>query len=483
MTTGKNNMKDKIAVVLKRTISIVCILAIVLACVPVSSAAESIFEPNVDLKSEAVYMVNTDTNTVVYAKNQDAQIVPASLVKMMTVIIALEQADPNDTDTFLNQTVTAKPYIFDRLYGLNASSADIRPNETLPLKDVFYASMLPSACEATMILADFVDGSNTDAFVQRMNDKAKSLGMDNTVFVDPDGLDETTQRSTAKDMYTLTAYCMQNPVFKEMATSQQYTMSATNKHSQERIVQHTNHMMSRYLGGKYYDSRVKGIKTGTAAGIKNLISSAEDGNYHYTLVTMGAPDTGDSPTYSDAENLYNWAFDNLKFVTVGKPGEKVIPNSIKVNVGKGTDSVILTPKEQVVELLPKSIDSSAVIWDTSSLPAQIDAPIKQGQTIGQVSLKLSGTVLGTVDVVADKEIKLDVFAFIIRLLKDIFTSWIFWLILIAVAIMFVYRNFRKKASFKKARKTSARRQNANGRVVSSGAKRSAMPKRYKRRRK
>lgn len=411
--------------------------------------AESVFSPPADINSDAVYFVNTDTNNVVYEKNSDKQIVPASLVKMMTVIIALETADEGNMDSFLNQTVNAKRYIFDRLYGLNASTADIRPDENLPMKDVLYAAMLPSACEATMILADYVDGEDTNAFVDKMNNKAKEIGMDNTIFVDPDGLDEAKQRSTAKDMYKLTEYCMQNETFKEIATSQQYIMSATNKHAETRRVQHTNHMTSKFLGGSYYDKRVKGIKTGTAAGIKNLISEAEDENYHYILVTLGAPDNGKNLNYADHQNIYEWAFSTLRFVTVGKPSEKIIPNNIKVNFGKKTDSIILTPKNSVVELIPKSIDPSAVIWDTSSLPKELNAPVKKGDVIGKVSIKLSGTELGQVEVVADKDIKINLVSFISYYFKKVITSYIFWIIiLIFVILLILYIYIIKKHTTK-----------------------------------
>lgn len=407
------------------------------------------YNADLSLQSESVYFVNTDTGAVVYEKNSNEQICPASLVKIMTVILVLESADSSDLDAFLNQTVNAKSYIFDRLYGQNASNADIRPDEKLPMKDVLYATMLASACEGSMVLADFIDGKDTQAFVEKMNQKARELGMNNTIFVDPDGLDEKTQRSTAYDMYLLVDYCMKNPTFAKIVKSQDHIMSATNKHPQQRRIQHTNHMMSRYLGGKYYDDRVFGIKTGTANGIKNLISSATSGRYNYILVTMGAPESNTvNNTYVDASKLYNWAFGNLKFVTVGNPGEKMIPNNIKVNMGKDTDAVILTPKEQVIELLPKSINASAILWDTSKLPDKIDAPIEKGQIIGQVDLKLSGQVISTVDVVADQKVDLSLFAFISKLVKNIFMSWWFITIVIilglVIILILIKRNINRK---------------------------------------
>lgn len=438
---------------MKKRISLLVALCICITtiCTPFSAAAA--YDPGFDPISQGVYLVNMDTDTVIYEKNKDTQFVPASLTKVMTAIVALESVPSEEIPTFLQTQVTAPSYIFDELYGLNASTADIRPGETLTMQDLLYALLLASACEAASIIADYVSGGDIDAFVQKMNDKAKELGANNTVFVDPHGLDEQTQRSTAYDMYLITSYAMQNPTFAQIATSQNYTMAATNKHSETRRIQHTNHMMSKYLGGSYYDSRVKGIKTGTATGIKNLVSMAEEDNYHYMLVLMGASTAQNTtPTYEDASNLYDWAFDNFSFKTVAEPGEKMIPNNVKVENGKDTDAVVLTPKSQVVELLPSNIDPSSIMWDVSRLPQTVNAPIHQGDEIGEVDLRLADEVIQTVTVVAAQDVSLSLSAFIWNGVTYVVTSW--WLLLIlallvciaiAYFVLVVRYNRRKKA--------------------------------------
>lgn len=426
-------------------------LSIAFCCSTIVIPASATFDPGFDPISQSVYLVNTDTDALIYEKNKDDLIVPASLVKMMTAVVALESVPEEELNNFLNTPVTAAPYIFDELYGLNASTADIRPNEVLSMQDLLYALMLASACEAASIIADYVSNGDIDAFVDMMNDKAQELGMTNTTFVDPHGLDETEQRSTAYDMYLLADYAMDNPIFAQIATSQNYTMAATNKHSEPRRIQHTNHMMSAYLGGSYYDSRVAGIKTGTAAGIKNLVSYAESDSYHYLLVVMGAPISVNSyGSYKDTEDLYDWVFDDFSFVTVGEPGEKMVPNTIKVNMGKNTDSVVLTPQSTVVELLPDSIDKSSIEWDTSRLPSEIDAPLKQGDVVGEVDLKLAGETIQTVTVVVAQDVQRSIPAFIIHIITSIFTSWIFFallgllLLLSALYLLLVVRHNKNK---------------------------------------
>lgn len=401
-----------------------------------SALAATPYNIDLSIMSESVYFVNRDTKMVVYDKNKDLKVPASSLVKMMTVILTLESCGDENIENFLDKPLTAKRYIFDRLYLKNAATVDIRRGETISMRDAIYATMLSSASEATMMLADYISGDNTEDFVAKMNAKAKELGMENTVFVDPDGLSEENQ-STAYDMYLLTEYCLQNPTFEKISTAQSYMMSATDKHPEQRKIQHSNHMMSRYLGGKYYDERVRGIKTANFNGKKSLISLASEDNYNYLLITMGAPQTEENNSYVDSLGLYKWVFKNLKFVTIGIPGEKMIPNNIKVNMAQNTDSVVLTLKDEVVELMPKAINSSTIFWDTSKLPSEVNAPIKKGQVLGQVDLKLSDQIIRTVDVVAANDIDLNILSFLSNIIQNVFLSWWFISIIISVVLVIV----------------------------------------------
>ncbi len=421
-----------------------------------SALAATPYNIDLSIMSESVYFVNRDTKMVVYDKNKDLKVPASSLVKMMTVILTLESCGDENIENFLDKPLTAKRYIFDRLYLKNAATVDIRRGETISMRDAIYATMLSSASEATMMLADYISGDNTEDFVAKMNAKAKELGMENTVFVDPDGLSEE-NLSTAYDMYLLTEYCLQNPTFQKVSTAQSYMMSATDKHSEQRKIQHSNHMMSRYLGGKYYDERVRGIKTANFNGKKSLISLASEDNYNYLLITMGAPQTEENNSYVDSLGLYKWAFKNLRFVTIGIPGEKMIPNNIKVNMAQNTDSVVLTLKDEVVELMPKAINSSTIFWDTSKLPSEVNAPIKKGQVLGQVDLKLSDQVIRTVDVVAANDIDLNILSFLSNIIQSVFLSWWFISIIISVVLVIVciriMRHLKRKNKIRRYHKS------------------------------
>jgi len=163
------------------------------------------------------------TGIVVYTKNPDERMHPASLTKIMTAIIALE----NCTD-LENSVATAPTYVFDELYLKNASHADIRHGEQMRMIDLLYAMMLRSACEAAGIIADYISGGEPQKFIQMMNDKAKELGCTGTNFVNAHGLHDDDQYTTASDMQKIFAHAMKNETFAAIASSWSYELPATN---------------------------------------------------------------------------------------------------------------------------------------------------------------------------------------------------------------------------------------------------------------
>lgn len=408
------------------------------------------FGIDIDIESDAIYFINEDTNTIIFEKNKDLKIPCSALAKMMTTILILESKECKENPRkFLNRKITASPEIFDRLYLKGASNANLRKGETITVKDALFATMLQSACEATMMLVHMFVGQNTDAFVDMMNKKAKELKMENTNFVDPDGLDTTSQQTTAYDMYLLTKYCMKNSLFRKIATTTTYEIPPTNIHQNPTKLIHTNKMLSKFLGGKYHDERVKGIKTAKIDGKDNLVTVAQDKSYNYTLIILGAPKiNNESVVYKEAKSLYNWAFKNLKLEIVAAPGEKTIPNNIQVNMSKNSAGIVLTPKEQVTILIPSNVDKSTIYWDLSDLPKTLDAPIKKGTEIGEVKLKLSDQEIGKVTVAAAQDVKADIFSFISSMVIRILTS--VWFILSAIIItaivvwLFINNKFKPK---------------------------------------
>lgn len=388
------------------------------------------------LNSKSVYMVNTDTGTVIYKQNEHEKLYPASFVKVMVAIMVLEKfPDPKKI------TVTAPNYIFDELFVIGgASTADIRQGEKVRMIDLLYAMILPSACEAGSIIADYMGNGDIPGFVEQMNKRAKELGCKDTNFVNAHGLHNPDQVSSAYDMYLIAKHAMTFPLFAKIATTRQYEMPKTNKHSTPRNIYHTNTMMT--AATDYYYPYIKGIKTGTTdESGKNLMSLATKSGYNYMLITMGAPtkyDNGnlikDNLCFIDTQNLYTWAFDNYAVKTVVEKKDSVA--DVKVKLSWDADHVLLTPKEDVTALLPSDADITSV-QQIPNLPESINAPVKAGQKIGTLTLKLAGEEIGKVDLIASKDVNSNAFLSFLNSVKKIFSSTIFKIIIVAIILLIV----------------------------------------------
>ena len=203
---------------LKRTLA--CLLAVVLLAGMFALPASAVgFTPNFEISAPAAYIVNTDTNIIVYEKDSETQYQAASLTKLMTAILLLEEYG-DDLD---NTTATVSNAVQDYVYIHGGSNADIRAGESRTLRQMLYAMMLPSANEAALAVAELIGGGSSSNFVAMMNARAKDIGCTNTVFVDACGLDEG-NLTTARDMYLILRYAMSFDLLKEVVKTPLYNM-------------------------------------------------------------------------------------------------------------------------------------------------------------------------------------------------------------------------------------------------------------------
>ena len=200
--------------------AITCTFVIALSTLLPVTATDDAFDLGKNLYSTNYIFLDADTGQVLSAKKQDEQISIASLTKMMTVLLAIENSSS------LNQTVTITDEMIDRLYEEQASVAGYVTGDTATVLDLCYAAAIPSAADAANALAIQIGGS-FEKFYQMMNDKASQLGMDHTVFKSAHGLDREGQYSTVEDVSKLLRYALQNPTFKEIFSTKEHTTQAT----------------------------------------------------------------------------------------------------------------------------------------------------------------------------------------------------------------------------------------------------------------
>jgi D-alanyl-D-alanine carboxypeptidase (penicillin-binding protein 5/6) len=259
----------------------------------------SVSIPSDSLQSTHAILIRLDDHTVMMEKKSEEKIYPASLTKIMTAIVAIENL-PN-----LQEKVKLSNSMFKNLYSANASMAGFQADEKVRAIDLLYGVMLPSGAECCIGLADEIAGSE-QKFTGLMNQKAADLGMNNTHFENTTGLHDENHYTTVKDLAILLSYALENDTFREIFTSSRHTSQSTNKHPDGITFYST--MFKNLDTPNVIDGKILGGKTGYTdmAGLC-LASLAKVGEEEYVLITAGA--NGDSRSeqfnISDALTVYN----------------------------------------------------------------------------------------------------------------------------------------------------------------------------------
>ncbi|MEA4832162.1 MAG: D-alanyl-D-alanine carboxypeptidase family protein [Oscillospiraceae bacterium] len=381
----------------KKTTSIVLIIFIIINfvnCVlPISVSAGAEYNgayvpTDYEIYSRGAYMLNLNTDTVVYAKNADRRMYPASLTKIMTAIIVLEECgDPAEEKII----VPSDTSIFDEIYKVGGSNIALKAGEVLTVKDLLYSLMLPSACDSATLLAYYFGGGKISDFVEKMNAKAKELGAENTNFMNPHGLHDDNHYTSPADMSLFIKYALKFPLFNEIISTPEYTIPATDK-TKERKIEYTISMLLN-KNDEYY-KYMKGIKSGfTAAAGRCLMSMAEKDGEKYILVLMGA--NLDQPavsseqanlTYADTKSLYEYAFSHFAYRQIITENEKLKTERVR---NGNADSIDIFSENSVYALLP--IDKEAEL--VYSMPETLLAPLAPG-TIGNLYVYYNGKCFG-----------------------------------------------------------------------------------------
>jgi len=266
------------------------------AGLPAAAKAEP---PPISSHAAASSVIDVASGRIVFQERGDEQLRIASLTKVMTAIVAIEQGTLTDT-----VKVSAKAY------GKEGSSIYLHLGEEMTLHNMLYGLMLRSGNDAATAIAEHVGGS-VEGFVYLMNEKARSLGMKNSSFKNPHGLDEEGHYSSANDMAVLTAYALKNKTFREIVKTKVKSAPNPNEEWDYRWV-NKNKMLNMYEGAD-------GVKTGyTTLARRTLISSATRNGQQFAVVTLN-----DGDDWNDHKRLLDYAFGHYPSTTIVRSGERV----------------------------------------------------------------------------------------------------------------------------------------------------------------
>lgn len=343
--------------------------------------------------AQTVILYELNTDTLVYSYNADKQINPTGLVKLLTVLVALEQGNLDDVVTVYQSTLNT--------VAIGAVSAGLKANEEMILRDLLYCIMVSSANDACAVVAAHLAGSQAD-FVTLMNAKASELGCTGSHFTNPHGLMDAAQYSTARDLAIITKAALENPLFCEMFAVTGYTVKATNK-SPERVLTTTNNMMRPGMAN--YDHRITGGKPAAATTTdRSMICTAEIGSARYLCVVTNAKGSvSEDGLVILRYGIFEEVSALLSYADAGFAVRQILDDGqtmYQYTVDNGENDVFLRPSRDVSVVLPKDCEVSELTFDQTLLSASCNAPIAVGQKMGIVTICYGNLVMGNCDLLA-----------------------------------------------------------------------------------
>lgn len=357
-------------------------------------------ENSPNIASPSALLMDLNSGKILYEKNIDQKMYPASLTKVMTAIIALEHCDLNDIATVS----------YDAVMTLSSGyvTANLQVGEELTVEQLLYVLMVGSSNDAAIVLAEHISGS-VDEFSKLMNEKAKELGCTSTNFVNPNGAHDENHYSTARDLSIISKYAMQNETFRTLVKTTSYKLPITNKYeSEDRLFTTTNSLLivnNNDRADNYYYKYATGIKTGFTTPAKNcLIASANKGDLELLTVVLGAgqSDQGLSERYVDTINLFEYGYNTYSLKEVIKAGGIVQTANIR-NATRDTKKLDAVVKNDISVLIKNENKDNALLPEVH-IDENLKAPIKKGDVIGTVKYTVEG-IDYIEDLVASQDVK------------------------------------------------------------------------------
>lgn len=371
---------------------------------PVSSSNTSIetnsqIENNnsLSLESGAAVLIEQSTGQVLYSHNAHEQLRPASVTKVMSILLIMEQIDSG------NLSYTDTVSCSENARSMGGSQIWLDPRETLTVDEMLKAICVVSANDCVVAMAEHIAGSE-EAFVQMMNDKAKKLEMNDTTFKNCHGIDEDGHVTSAYDI----ALMSRELLTKHPNITKYTTIWMDSLRDGKSQLVNTNKLIKTYKG-------ITGLKTGsTSLALYNLSASATRDNLSLIAVIMKAPST--KVRFAEAQKLLDYGFNKFSFKSFGNGGDVIQAVSVNKGVKNHVDAIL---ENSAGTLIEKGKENQ--VTQTVEINDNIEAPIKKGDVIGKVVYSLDGSELSSTNLVASYDVnKITLFT----MTKKVVYSWV-----------------------------------------------------------
>lgn len=336
--------------------------------------------------SPSTLLMDLDSGKILYSKNANTRMYPASTTKIMTAILTIENCQLTDTAVASHNAIYSVPSGY--------THASIQEGEELTIEQLLNVLLIPSANEAASILAEHIAGS-VEAFADMMNEKAVEIGCKDTHFVNPNGVHDENHYSTAYDLALIGKYAMQYDVFRDIASKTSCSLPATDKYPREdRLFNTTNDLLrenySRAANNYYYPYATAG-KTGYTDAAQNcIVATAKKDDISLLAVVLHGERTEDglSQRALDCKTLFEYGFNNYKHEVIAHKGD--VAREIEVSGGTNdSKNLNLVYSEDITALVPINYDVSSTTPNVK-LTENMYAPISEGTNLGSITFSIDG---------------------------------------------------------------------------------------------
>lgn len=380
---------------MKRLTALITFISLSMTLFAFSVSAEN--ESGITVKAESGVLMDVQTGQVLYSFSEHKQLYPASVTKIMPLLLFMEALDSGKIS--LDDTVTASPDAASK----GGSQIWLKEGEQMSVDELLRATAIASANDACTALGEYIAGSES-AFVKMMNDRAKTLGMKNTNFVNCSGLDDDTEEhlTTAYDIALMSCELLRHEKIRDYTTVWMDSLRGG-----ETQLVNTNRLVRFYKG-------TTGLKTGTTSKAGHCLSaSAERDGLHLVAVVMGAKNSTDR--FEGAKAMLDWGFANYENVTPEIDLSALQP----VRVIKGTDSYV-EPQISEIEKLTLKSGQKQSLETKITLCEDVQAPVEENQTLGKVELILGDKTVAEYNLTAKNAVgRINIFIMAGRILKSL----------------------------------------------------------------
>ncbi|HHV61018.1 MAG TPA: D-alanyl-D-alanine carboxypeptidase [Firmicutes bacterium] len=356
------------------------------------------YKPAIDAK--AAILVDASTGQVLYEKNVHTKVPPASITKIMTMLLVMEDVEAGKVK--LTDTVRTSTYASS----IGGSQIWLKEGEEMPLEDMMKAIAIVSANDASTAVAEYIAGSQDD-FVAMMNERAKQLGMRDTHFANPDGLPAPDHYSSAYDISVMARELLKHP--KVLEWTSQWLTEIPRPAVPEGVypLKNTNELIKRYRGAD-------GLKTGmTEEAGYCLVGTARRDDFRLISVVLGAD--SDEARVTQSIKLLDYGFRNFARIPIAKKGEKVADAKVAGGTKETVPAIVRTDFGVVVERGKEDF------IDKAFKQQRLTAPVKKGQKVGEYTISLEGKELAKIDAVAGEDVgRANILVVIFRGIRNFF---------------------------------------------------------------